>query len=292
MNFLKRKSLQFYLKFLSVFNFSDVTIAKVKYYYKTNDRLDLKNPVEFMEKITWLKLFLYTERYGYLVDKYEVRNYVENKIGKVYLNEIIDVYDDVDEINIKELPQKFVLKGTHGSGYNIIVPDKSLLDWEDAKKKLKKFLRKNYYYKYGERIYKDIKPRIIAEEYLDQLGNDNIVDYKFYCFHGKSECIWVKTFHGDKHRNCYYSLDWKRIEYDTNAIDYLPKEMEKPSNLDEMIEVAEKLSKGFIFIRVDLYSIQGKIYFGELTFFPWGGNRRLTIEALNKEYGDLMLLPI
>lgn len=269
----------------------DRAIARVKYKFKNGRSLNLEQPVEFMEKLQWLKFNYYTEDYGKYVDKYEVRAFVEDKIGSSYLNDLLGLYDSVSEIDIDKLPDQFALKCTHGSGYNVIVKDKSNINWNQIKRRLEKFMNSNYYELNGETIYKNVRPRILAEKYLDELAHDNILDYKFYCIHGKPVCIWLKTFDDHKYRSCYYDLEWNRIEDDSNTTSYLSKDIPKPSNLEEMVTVAEKLSEGLIFIRVDLYSIKGKIYFGELTFFPWGGKKRLSIERHNKELGDMINLP-
>ncbi|AOR27310.1 glycosyltransferase [Formosa sp. Hel1_33_131] len=291
MNFFKRKYYQLLTKYFKNFG-TDIQFVKTYYKSKNNRSLNIENPTEFTEKLQWLKFFKYTEAYKDYVDKYEIRSYVEDKIGASYLNDFIAIYNHVDEINLDDLPNQFALKGTHGSGYNVIVKDKSSLDWKDAKSKLNTFMSLNYYDRYRERIYKDVQPRILAETYLDQLDNDHILDYKFYCIHGKPACIWVKTFDNGKHRNCYYDLNWNRMSPDDNKVDYLSKEVPKPDNLEELLTVSEKLANDFIFVRVDLYSIENKIYFGELTFFPWAANRRLTVERLNKELGDLIHLPV
>lgn len=292
MNFIRRKYYQVYIKVLELINADSIKIAKVKYMYKNNKPLNLDKPVEFMEKIQWLKFNYYTEKYGYLVDKYEVREYIKNSIGNHYLNDFIAIYDNENEIDFDDLPNQFALKGTHGSGYNIIVKDKSKLDLNKTKKQLKKFLSKDYSKYNEEKIYKDIKPRILAEKYLDQSDESSIIDYKFYCFHGEAKYVLVKTFYNGKFRTCFYDLNWNKIQNDSKKSSYLDFEIEKPSNFDEMIDISNKLSEKFIFIRVDLYSIKNKIYFGELTFFPRGGKERLQVERFNSEFGNYMTLPI
>lgn len=292
MNFFKRKYYQVYISLLKLIGASDITISKAKYLYKNDEKLNLEQPIEFMEKIQWLKFNYYTDQYGYLVDKFAVRSFVEQTIGAKYLNGFIAIYDSVDEIILEVLPNQFALKGTHGSGYNIIVPDKSKLNWNKAKKQLQKFLVEDYSKTNGESIYSVIQPRILAEEYLSQSADNYIVDYKFFCFHGMAKYVWVKTFHDGKYRNCYYDLNWEKIEDDSNTMNYLNLDMKRPENFDEMITIANKLAHGFIFVRVDLYSIKDKVFFGELTFFPWGGKQRLTVERFNKEFGDMIHLPI
>ncbi|MFC4817037.1 ATP-grasp fold amidoligase family protein [Flavobacterium sp. GCM10023249] len=292
MNFIKRKFFAVYTVILKMFGASDVAISKAKYYSKNLKFLDLDKPEEFMEKLQWLKLFYYKESYKNYVDKYEVRQFVKERIGEQYLNSIIGVFDEVDAINFDELPDQFVLKATHGSGFNVIVPDKTKLDSKKAKKELCGFMKRDYSKVNQEAIYKEIKPRILAENYLSQLEEKCIVDYKFFCFNGKAKYVWVKTFHDSKYRNCYYDLNWNKIKEENYRSNFLELDMKRPDNFEEMIWVAEKLSQDFIFMRVDLYSIQNKTYFGELTFFPWGGKQRITVEHFNKEFADLIQLPI
>lgn len=291
MNFFKRKYYQLLLDFLKATNSSDEKFVKAQYYYKNEKKLNLEQPSEFAEKIQWLKLYHYTEEYQDYADKYAVRKIVEEKIGESYLNDFIAVFDKVEDINFNELPDQFVLKGTHGSGYNIIVPNKADLDINSTKKKLNKYLSKNYYKRCREKVYRTIKPQILAEKYLSSLDKGNIIDYKFYCFHGEPKYILVKTKVNNTFKKCIYDLNWNKLEPDSSTKNYLTETIEKPSNLDEMISVSSKLAKDFIFIRVDLYSIEEKIYFGELTFFPNGGIERLFIERLNKEFGNLIHLP-
>ena len=289
---IKRKVFAIYIVILKMFGASDIAISKAKYYYKNLKFLNLDQPEDFMEKLQWLKLFYYKESYMNYVDKYEVRAFVKERIGEQYLNSIIGVFDEVDDINFDELPNQFALKATHGSGFNVIVPDKTKLNIKKAKKNLCGFMKKDYSKVNQEAIYKEVKPRILAENYLPQLEEKSIVDYKFFCFNGSVKYVWVKTFHDEKYRNCYYDLDWNKIEEENYRSNFLDLDIKRPDNFEEMIWAAEKLSQDFIFMRVDLYSIQNKIYFGELTFFPWGGKQRLTVERFNKEFGDLIQLPI
>ncbi|OUR92257.1 hypothetical protein A9Q87_07190 [Flavobacteriales bacterium 34_180_T64] len=291
MNFLKRKYYQLLLKYLKLTKSSDVQFVKAQYFYKTNQKLNLEQPIEFAEKIQWLKLYYYTERFQDYVDKYEVRAIVKEKIGAQYLNDIHTVYSAIEDIIFDELPQQFVLKGTHGSGYNVIVDDKSKLDWNSTRKEIKSFLSRNYYDKCRERIYRTIPPRMISEKYLNELDGGHIIDYKYYCFGGVPKYILIKAFEDGKMKNCFYDLEWNKIQPDSTTKEYLKRDIDKPSVLNEMTEVAKKLSDGFPFLRVDLYAIGAKVYFGELTFLPNGGWKRIVIERFNKEFGDLIVLP-
>ncbi|RBA28054.1 ATP-grasp fold amidoligase family protein [Flavobacterium tibetense] len=291
MNFFKRKYYKSYIGLLKFFGASDKQISIYHYLLKNGIKPDLKNPKEFMEKILWLKLYYYKESYGKFVDKYEVRSYVENKIGKEYLNEFFGVYDSVDSIDFNGLPNQFVLKGTHGSGYNIIVKNKNELNINKTKRRLSQFLNSNYYYKFREIIYKDVKPRILVEKYISEIDNDSLIDYKFHCFHGKPKYVFVQKNKSKDLRKCFYDLDWNQVLPEQYISSFYKANFKKPENFDVMLRVAEKLSEGFIFLRVDLYSIGNKVVFGELTFFSNGGLVRSSVERFNKEFGDLIHLP-
>lgn len=276
---------------LKLIGASDVKISIYQYYLKNGVKPNLVNPKEFMEKTLWLKLNYYTESYGKYADKNEVRKHVENKVGGKYLNDIFGVYDSVSDINFETLPNQFVLKGTHGSGYNIIVKNKKELNLDKAKKKLNQFLSENYYHKFREKIYKDLKPQILVEKYISEIDSDALIDYKFHCFHGEPKYVFVQKNKSKDIRKSFYDMSWNQILPEHYIEAFYEADFKKPDNFDEMIRVAEKLSEGFIFLRVDLYSIGNKIIFGELTFFSNGGLIRSSIERFNKEFGDLIQLP-
>ena len=292
MNFFKRKYCKLNIAFLKLLGGNDEKISKLQYFQKNGVNPDLKNPREFMEKTQWLKLYYYTEKYGKYVDKYEVRRHVKEKVGEKYLNDIIGVFDSVSDIKFDNLPKQFVLKGTHGSGYNVIVKDKSKLDVNKTKKKLSQFLSDNYYYKFRELIYKDVKPRILIEKYISEIDSDSLIDYKFHCFHGEPKYVFVQRNTPSNLKKGFYDMSWNKVMPENHIPAFSDAEFVKPDNFDEMIQVATKLSEGFIFLRVDLYSIGNKIIFGELTFFSNAGNIRSSIERFNTEFGDLMKLPL
>ena len=290
-NFILRKYNQTKASFLNKYSTDDAKVTKAKYFCKNNRILNLDSPQEFMEKIQWLKLYHYKEEYGQYVDKFDVRSFVEMKIGKGYLNEILGVYDTAEEIDFENLPQQYAIKGTHGSGYNLIVKNASLSNNTDKINKLKPFLDSNYYDKYRETIYKKVKPRLLIEKYISNC-EDGLIDYKFYCFHGQPKYVLVKKSENGKEKKCFYDLNWKKIISNEDDLNWLESEIEKPANFNEMLKVAGVLSDQFIFIRVDLYSVDDKILFGELTFFPTGGHKRFPIDYLNLEMGNLIELPI
>ncbi|CAM3358501.1 Glycosyltransferase [Flavobacterium longum] len=288
MKFLKRKYKQLQIARIRNSGMSDEQFSRLQVKYVAGQELHLNPPVLFWEKLQWLKLHKYTESYGDYADKYAARQIVADKIGPEYLNELYKVYDSVDEINLDELPNQFALKCTHASGYNVIVKDKSKLDWPKAKAKLEKWMKRNYYNWYRERVYKDIKPRIVAEKYLEQ-SNGELVDYKFFCFHGEPKFCSMKIYEDGQPARGFFSMDWKKEEPDETTREYIKSYPPKPPMFDEMVEIARKLAHGFIFIRIDLYQIDGKIYFGEFTFFPTAAVWMVPhITRLNKEWGDLI----
>lgn len=291
MNFFKRKYYKLYVKLLQFVRASDEKITIFQYFQKNGIKPDLVNPKDFMEKTLWLKLNYYTESYGKFVDKYEVRSYIEKQVGKKYLNTILGVYDSVSMIKFDELPEQFVLKATHGSGYNIIVKNKKELNIDDTKKKLNQFLSQNYYFKFRELIYKDVKPRILIEKYNSEINGDSLIDYKFHCFHGEPKYIFVQKRTDEGLKKSFYDLEWNQVQPESYIAAFSDTKFDKPQNFEEMIQVAKKLAEGFVFLRVDLYSINNKVLFGELTFFSNAGTFRGAIEKLNIEFGDLMHLP-
>ena len=242
----------------------------ILYYNAFGKKLNLKNPKTFNEKIQWLIINSYGQREGRLADKYLVRDYVKSKGLESILPKVYGVYDECEEINLNKLPDTFVLKTNHGSGTVFICDDKNKFNFEECKKKLSNLLAEDFSKKTLEYHYHYIDPKIICEEYIKQDNKRNPDDYKIYCFNGKAECILVCTEREEKLKLDYYDLNW-------NYLNYVPdkykskKNHPKPPKLKDMINIAEKLSKDFPFVRVDLYNVNGKIYFGELTFTPASG---------------------
>lgn len=280
---------QFYYRYLT----SDIKWIKRNYKRQRNKELNLNNPKEFGEKIQWLKLFWDDPIAKQCADKYLVRDIIENTIGKEYLNDLIGVYESVEEIDFNSLPDKFVLKGTHGSGFNLICEDKESFDWAYAKTFMDRWLHTDYYLKNREWVYKDLKPRIICEHYLSQ-GNElsALTDYKFYSFNGEVKYCQVIRDRDENETIDFYDMNWKKMPF--NGLKERPmssKEYPKPINYEKMIELARKLSFDFPFVRVDFYNIEGRIVFGELTFFPSSGMGHFTPEEWNEKIGSLIELP-
>ncbi|WP_136668383.1 ATP-grasp fold amidoligase family protein [Flavobacterium sp. H122] len=288
MNLIKREFFKVYLEILKKYSKNDLLICQTEYLIKNRVALNLKNPQEIAEKIHWLKLYYYDEKFKQIADKYECRKYVEEKVGDHILVKNLGVYSKFDEIDFDALPNQFVLKGTHGSGYNLIVTNKESENFKEARYRFDKWLKQNYYYKFRERVYKDIEPRIICEQFLIDNELNELVEYKFYCSNGKPFNVVVKAKEEGKYKMAYYNMDWVKIAPDDSTKNYLNREIKKPANFEDMKVIASKLSEDFYFIRVDLYSVNGKIYFSELTFFPNGAMKRLMIEHMNKTMGEFV----
>ena len=266
--------------------------VRVSYEYYNRKKLDLDNPREFNEKIQWLKVYYKDPRLTQLVDKYSVRSYVREKVGGKYLNELLGLYNRASEVDFESLPEQFVLKGVHGFHLNLIVPDKSVLVPWKTRLLMRKWLSKNHYYRGGmEWAYKNVKPRIIAEAYLEEMGKKVINDYKFFCFDGQPQFLQVDLERGVKDYRCYYDLDWNKLPFTTEKNTFYEGEVARPENFEEMVSVAKRLAGDFPFVRVDLYNINGRVLFGEMTFYPTDGRKRFIPEEYNRIIGDYMTLP-
>lgn len=268
----------------------DKLYLKVLYLMYFKKKLDLKNPKSFNEKLQWLKLYNRKNELTNLVDKYEVRKYVKDKIGSEYLIPLIGVWKNFDEINFNELPDKFVLKCNHDSGGISICKTKKDFNKNIARKKLKKSLENNFYYRYREWPYKNIKKKIIAEVFLEDVEKKELLDYKFMCFNGKVKCSFVCSDRdkGDLKVN-FFDKNWKEMPF-TRVYKKSEKEIDKPRNYKKMIQLCEKLSEEFPFVRVDLYEVNNRIYFGELTFFPGSGFEKFQPEEYDYILGDWIKL--
>ncbi len=266
--------------------------VKIHYEYFSGNKLDLNNPKDFTEKIAWYKVFYRPKLLNQLVDKFAVRAFVEEKIGSQFLNTFYGVFDDVNEIKFDELPEKFVIKATHTSGHNLIVRNKNKLNLDKTKKLLKKWLKINQYYRIGQEwAYKDVKPRIIIEKYLEQRNQKSLTDFKFYCFDGKAKFIDIHTDREDEHKQGSFDLNFERLPFGVSRFKQIYESPEKPVNLKEMIECAEALSEKLPFVRVDFYAIEGKTIFGEMTFYPSDGRKKFYPEKYNRIIGDYFTLP-
>ena len=274
---------------------SDKLFLKIRYRLKIGHKLDLSNPKSFTEKIQWLKLYNRKTEYTSLVDKVAVKEFVKKKIGEEYIIPTIDIFNNVDDIPWNSLPEKFVIKTTHGGGGGgvVICSDKTKLDLGRAKNLLSDSLKADIYKFYKEWPYKNVPKKIIVEKLIDSGKNNDLKDYKFFCFNGEPKFLKVDFGRYTEHHANYYDLNWNLLPYGETGLEPLPEHIEdKPSNFDKMIEIARKLSADIPFLRVDLYNVEGKIYFGELTFYPGSGMIPWTREEDDLEIGKMLVLPI
>lgn len=267
----------------------DEIYLKILYRERMNKNLNLKKPKTYNEKLQWLKLNDRKPSYTDLVNKYKVRKYIADKIGEDYLIPLLGVYDKFEEINFEELPNQFVLKCTHDSGGIVICKDKLTLDVEAAKEKINKSLNTNYYYKFREWPYKNVKPLIICEKYMvDESGYD-LKDYKFFCFNGTPRMMYFV-----KNRQSNITADYYDMEFEQIPVKQLhensPEKLEKPVTFEKMKELSTLLSKEFRHIRVDFYEINGAIFFGELTFYHFTGLKKFYPQEYDEIFGDWLKL--
>lgn len=266
----------------------DNIYLRLKYYQCLGEKLNLNNPKTFNEKIQWLKLNNRDDLYTKMVDKYEVREYIKERIGEEYLIPLIDVYENIEDIKWDKLPDKFVLKWTHDSGSIVICKDKNNFDINKAIEKLNSKLENNTYWYGREWPYKNVKPRIICEQYLETSDGNLPVDYKFYCFNGNADSVLVCPSRSQENPEFYFfDREWNLLKYNTWGINaHKDFTLPKPNKIKEMFDLADFLSKSFPFLRVDLYCENDKIYFGELTFFPKSGFNKELLKNTNYLFGD------
>ena len=263
-----------------------------KFWYSINrKKLNFDNLTTFNEKIQWLKLYDSTPIKTKLADKYLVKEFVKEKIGEKYVIPLLGVYDKFEQIDFKKLPNQFAIKCNHGSGYNVIVKNKTNLNYTQVKYKINNWMNQNYAFKYGlELHYRDIKPKIIIEQYMDDKTGD-LRDYKITCFNGKPSFIWLDTDRHSKHKRNVYDLNWNQLPYKVNS-NYPPfRSPKRPKYLEKMIELASVLSKNFTYVRVDFYVVNDNIYFGEMTFTSSSGTEDILPKYFENELSSLLILP-
>lgn len=270
----------------------DEQYLKMKYKLVFGKELDLDNPQTFNEKLQWLKLHNRKPEYTIMVDKYKVREYIAQELGEEYLIPLLGVWDDPDEIDFDALPDQFVLKCNHNSGLGMcICKDKSKLDIPKVKAELRKGLKQDYYLMGREWPYKDVPRKIIAEKYMvDDSNCGELTDYKFFCFNGVPKFMYISNDNSENATTDFFDMEFNRLDMrmkDPNSNVIPPK----PHLFNEMKAIAEKLSQGIPFVRVDLYVIGGSIYFGELTFFHNAGFCSIHPEHWEKTLGDWIKLP-
>jgi len=291
------KSQDLRLKILRAFDFiPDKEMIKIQYRIKLRRKLNLEHPKRYTEKLQWYKLYYRDPLMVKCADKYQVREYVKSMgLGDI-LNDLYNVYDNEYEIDFKKLPEQFVLKTTNGGGGNniIICKDKSAFDEQKCREQLRRWLMPKKKSSGREWVYENIKPRIIAEKLLPRDKNNDLPDYKFFCFDGKAFCLYVMIDYTDNHENGklgFYDTNFNKLPY--RRLDFKPivQKLEKPKNFSRMVEIAEILSKPFPHVRVDLYNIEGQIVFGELTFFNASGYTQFEPDEFDFILGEKFNLP-
>ena len=273
---------------------SDKAYLSLFYRIFWHKKIDWDNPKLFTEKLLWLKLYNQKPEYTDMVDKYEIKRIVSEKIGSEYVIPALGVWDRFGDIDFSKLPNEFILKTTHDSGGFIVCRDKKNFDYKSAEKKLNKYLTRNFYWVGREWPYKNVKPRIIAEPYINSLGKPDSVEYKLTCFNGVAKNITVcrgiaHSVLSDRTNDNYdrelNHLSWYAYYKNSTKPFTFPKEIYK------IIELAERLSEGIPQVRVDFYLVNGQIYFGEMTFFTWGGFIKFTPKEQDRIMGEWIVLP-
>jgi len=269
----------------------DKLYLQIVFYINLKQKLNLDNPKTFNEKLQWLKLYNRKPEYTKMVDKLEVKNFVKKVIGAQYIIDTYGVWDKFEDIDFDSLPKKFVLKCTHDSGGLIICKDKEKLDYVECERRIKASLSNNYFVYGREWPYKNVKPKVFAEEYIEDKKYDVLPVYKFMCFDGEPKII--QTIQNDKQSNesiDYFDLEWKLLDI-RQGFPNSQKPYEKPKKLREMIEIARIFSKNHPFLRVDLYVVNDEIKFSEFTFYSDGGFMRFDPPLWDGKLGEWISLP-
>lgn len=270
----------------------DKLYLSIKYRTRFGYWMDWNNPQTYSEKLQWLKVYDRHEEYTKMVDKLAAKDYAASIIGDEYIIPTLTVYDSADDIDFDKLPNQFVLKCTHDSGGLAVVKDKSQCNQDEIRKKLGKSLRRSYTVQTREYPYKNVPRRIIAEQYMEDESGE-LRDYKFFCFDGDPKCLFVATDRGVKGEETkfdFYDMEWNHLPF-TNGHPNSQCPPKKPKNFETMKEIAAKLSAGIPHVRVDLYNVNGNIYFGEMTFFHWGGMKPFQPREWDYKLGEMIKLP-
>ena len=267
----------------------DKQYLRLAYYLHTGERLHLNPPKTFNEKIQWLKLYDRNPLYTSLVDKYEVKEYVAKIIGEEFIIPTLGVWDSPEDIDYDRLPQKFVLKTTHdGGGEGVIICDKDNLDVKRIKSKLERSFKRNIYRSLREWPYKGIKPRVMAEQLIEpsDMEGEGLKDYKFFCFNGDPKFCQVKSHRDSNNYIDLFDMQWDLLPFTGLNPNQLNAEItpKRPDNYVLMVKLAKSLCYIADFVRIDFYNVNGRIYFGEITFYPASGMGTFT----PKEYDYLI----
>lgn len=273
---------------------SDEQYIRIAYRARMGKKLVLDPPQTFSEKLQWLKLYNRKPEYTAMVDKYEVKPIVAKIIGEEYIIPTLGLWNHFDEIDFDKLPNQFVLKCTHDSGGLVVCKDKSKLDRKAAKGKIEQCLKNNFFWGMREWPYKNVKPRIIAEQYMEDEQTKELRDYKFFCFDGEVKALFIATERmkeGEETKFDFFDENYNHLPF-TNGHPNAEVLPQKPECFEEMKALAAKLSKGIPHVRVDFYEVNGKVYFGEMTFFHWSGFTPFVPEEWDYTFGSWIKLPI
>lgn len=266
----------------------------LKFFYRIvmGKKLNLDNPQTFNEKLQWLKLHDRKDIYTTMVDKYEAKKYVAEQIGEEYIIPTLGVWDSFDDIDFDSLPNQFVLKCTHDSGGLVICRDKSTFDKNSARKKINRSLKSNFFWFGREWPYKNVKPRIIAEKYMEDTRSFDLKDYKFFCFHGNPRMTLVcsERFSGGGLKEDFFSETWEHLDIQRPGHRCSDQIIPCPKQYNLMKKIASELSKDIPFVRIDFYTINGHIYFGEITFYPASGFVGFLPETADVQLGKKIVL--
>ena len=283
--FLPNKILGFFAKW-----FSDETYIKLKYRLIFGKAINLKNPKTLNEKLNWLKIYYHNPMMTVLADKYWAKKYVGGLIGYDYIVPCYGHWENVNKINFDKLPDRFFLKANLDSSGGLLVDKKKGIDTSRIKSVFsERHLKRNWFWGGREWGYKHIEPCILAEEYLDEGTGHELHDYKFWCFNGKPTYMYI-TNKGAVIKENFYDMDFKVVDINHGFERTMP-EYRQPDNFDKMKELAAILSRDIPFVRVDFFNVNGKLYFGECTFYDWGGLRPFVNEETDIMLGELLMLP-
>ena len=266
----------------------DKLFLKLRYFKSCHKFPNLKDPKTYNEKIQWLKLHDRNPLYTTLVDKYEVKKYIADKIGEEYVIPTLGIWDSFDDIDFDSLPNQFVLKCTHDSGGLVVCKDKNMLDIAQARKTIASSLKTNYYWSGREWPYKNVKPRIIAEKYMEDSQTEELRDYKFFCFNGEVKALFIASERqkkGEEVKFDFFDADFNHLpirQGHPNAS--VPPE--KPKRFEEMKSLAQKLSKDIPHVRIDFYEANQQVYFGEMTFYHFSGMMPFHPEEWDYTFGS------
>ena len=268
---------------------SPETMSKIYFRIVLKQKLNLKNPQTFNEKIQWYKLnyCINNDKVIKCADKYRIREYLEEKDLMDYSIPMIGFWENVEDINWNELPNKFAIKCNHGCAYNIICTDKNKLDVEKAKKQLNKWLKEDFGKFNAEPHYDKMKKGIVCEEYLGDGSSEFLIDYKIHCFNGKAQFVLICSGRAQHSADyVYYDKEWNKLDYSTTK----SSEFDRPKSFDKMLQISEKIAQDFPFVRVDFYEINEKPIIGELTFVPAGGLDNTIPRKADIEIGKMLEL--